>query len=431
MAGRATPRVLLGFLIVALACVALIWALAGRGGGNPRVILIGLDGAGWTTASPLMAAGDLPNLKALVAAGASGPIASMSPIISPRIWTTIATGKVPRKHGIFNFTYKTPGGREAPVHRGMRRCKAVWNILGDHGVKVAVVNWWVTWPVEQVNGLMVSDRLRLGTNPKYHADTLAYPPSLADRLLPLVDNSETAFERDGGAFGFPVEWLRTATLDDDLFRKMRIQFPAYFTQENAIRRIGQALQKDDWDFYAVVFRMIDVSSHSLQYQIDFEKAVAEGDAALTREFTRAIRPAWLFCDAVIGDFRRAHPDATFVVVSDHGFVYQGRLFNHGNRDDGPAPGVFVISGGAARRGASVSGASVLDVTPTILRLYGLTVAGDMDGKIVDDAFDAARLPSLSLQQPSSYDTGWKNTIDAGGADETEVMEDLRALGYIQ
>lgn len=408
-----------------------MWVLPRSGHSPQRLVLIGLDGAGWMTARPLLEAGDLPNLRALMEAGSSGPLRSMSPVISPRIWTTIATGKTPHKHGIGNFTFKTPEGKQAPVHRGMRRCKAIWNILGENGVKVAVVNWWVTWPVEKVNGIMVSDRLRLGSSPTYPSSSLVFPPSLAEKLLRLVDNDPQTFERDGRSFGFPVDWLRNAPLDDDLFRKMRAQYASYFTQEETIRRVGSALQSEKWNFYAVVFRMIDVSSHTLQYQIDFDRLAARGESALNEAFTQAIRPAWLFCDAIIGDFRRGHPDAAFVIVSDHGFTYQGRLFNHGSREKGPTPGVFVAAGGPFRKGVSVEGASVLDVTPTILRAYGLPVASDMDGHVIDSVLDPARLPKLPAATISTYDAGWKNQIDVAGADESQVLEDLRALGYIQ
>ena len=46
-----------------------------------------------------------------------------------------------------------------PVTSGMRKVKALWNILSDKQKKVAVVGWWATWPAEDVNGAMVSDHL--------------------------------------------------------------------------------------------------------------------------------------------------------------------------------------------------------------------------------------------------------------------------------
>ncbi|MEW6363363.1 MAG: alkaline phosphatase family protein [Acidobacteriota bacterium] len=420
----------LGGLAVTVAVIAIGWRSTGEPA-RPRVILLGLDGAGWNTAGPLLEAGDLPNLKALIAEGCSGSLASMSPVVSPRIWTSIATGKTPRKHGILQFTYKTPGGSKAPVHRGLRRCKAVWNILSERGVKVTVVNWWATWPAEQVNGIMVSDRLRFGASRKYPACTLVQPKELMQELNTHIKKVDGTFDREGRSAGFPVDWLREGAVRDPLFQEMRRMFPMYYAHESTVRSVGLATLGHDFDFYAIVFRMIDVSSHCLQYQLDLDRLPQMSAQERDLAFMRTIRPAWLFCDELIGKFRERNPRATYILVSDHGFCYQDRHFGHESSETGPAPGIFVGSGGAFMKGARVDGASILDITPTILRLYGLAAANDMDGRSLDSALDLGRLPPLSAEAPQSYDQGWKNETDTGGATETEVMQDLKALGYIQ
>src|SRR5207253_10752899 len=53
-------------------------------------------------------------------------------------------------------------GKMIPVSGNERITKAFWNILSDYGARVGVVNWWVTWPPDKVNGYMVSDRYRNG-----------------------------------------------------------------------------------------------------------------------------------------------------------------------------------------------------------------------------------------------------------------------------
>ena len=47
-----------------------------------------------------------------------------------------------------------------------RRTKAIWNMASEAGLRVAVVGWWMTFPVEPVNGVMVAqtnttDQLRI------------------------------------------------------------------------------------------------------------------------------------------------------------------------------------------------------------------------------------------------------------------------------
>src|SRR4030095_11598236 len=80
------------------------------------------------------------------------------PMLSPIVWTTIATGKTPLEHGISHFVaVNEKTGAELPVTSQMRRVKALWNILSGAGREVAVVGWWATWPAESVRGAVVSD----------------------------------------------------------------------------------------------------------------------------------------------------------------------------------------------------------------------------------------------------------------------------------
>jgi predicted AlkP superfamily phosphohydrolase/phosphomutase len=75
-----------------------------------RVLLIGWDAADWQMIRPLMDAGQMPTLRGLVDRGVWGNLVTLQPILSPMIWTSIATGKRPAKHGIYGFTEPLPGG---------------------------------------------------------------------------------------------------------------------------------------------------------------------------------------------------------------------------------------------------------------------------------------------------------------------------------
>ncbi len=56
-----------------------------------------------------MAKGRLPHLEALVSRGSYNKLATRQPTLSPLIWTTMATGMVPEKHGISAFAMPVPG----------------------------------------------------------------------------------------------------------------------------------------------------------------------------------------------------------------------------------------------------------------------------------------------------------------------------------
>jgi predicted AlkP superfamily phosphohydrolase/phosphomutase len=91
---------------------------------------------------PLLERGFLPNLQKFVAEGVSGTLASIQPMLPPMLWTSIATGKRPHKHGIHGFTEPRPEGDGIrAVASSSRTCKAIWNILTQNGLRTHCVNW--------------------------------------------------------------------------------------------------------------------------------------------------------------------------------------------------------------------------------------------------------------------------------------------------
>src|SRR4026208_561887 len=144
------------------------------------IYILGLDGASWNLMDPLMKEGKLPNLRKLKENGVWAGLSSAYPAHSAFLWTTIATGKKKEKHGIGDFTVKQ-GEAESPSTGNMRRVKAFWNILSERNIPVSVVNWWVTWPAEKVNGVMVSDRYRMARFRQFNED-VTYPAGLKNEL---------------------------------------------------------------------------------------------------------------------------------------------------------------------------------------------------------------------------------------------------------
>src|ERR1700680_2831805 len=152
-----------------------------------RVLLVGWDAADWKVMQPLMAAGKLPNVQRLVGNGAAGQIATLHPPLSPMLWTSIATGKRPFKHGIHGFSEPTADGLGVqPVTNLSRKCKALWNILSQNGLDSTVVGWWPSHPAEPIRGVMVSDHYHRARGPLEKGWPLlpgcVHPPELADTL---------------------------------------------------------------------------------------------------------------------------------------------------------------------------------------------------------------------------------------------------------
>jgi len=102
----------------------------------------------------------------------------------------------------------------------------------------------------------------------------------------------------------------------------------------------------------------------------------------------------------------------------------------GQRGAHTMDGIFMARGREIKRGAKVSGASIIDVAPTALHLMGCKVPSDMDGKVLEDIFEEAFL----RQHPVEFVQAVKDTEEAQSAmspeEEKTVMERLRNLGYI-
>ena len=123
-----------------------------------KLLLIGWDAADWKAITPLMDAGKMPNLQNLVERGTIGNISTLYPPLSPMLWTSIATGKRPYKHGIYGFSEPTPDGQGIrPVSNLSRKTRALWNIFHTQGMKSNVIGWWPSHPAEPINGVMISN----------------------------------------------------------------------------------------------------------------------------------------------------------------------------------------------------------------------------------------------------------------------------------
>ena len=179
----------------ALLCV-LVLVLAGGCGTDPpggRVLVLGIDGLDPQVIDLLMSEGKLPNLAKIRQDGAYGRLISQKPLLSPIIWTTIATGRPPSEHGIGHFVaVDSTTGEKLPVTSDMRRVRALWNIAGSAGKRPAVVGWWATWPPEPIDGVIVSDHTAYhflfeeGFTGGRAADSKIHPPEMADAIISLL-----------------------------------------------------------------------------------------------------------------------------------------------------------------------------------------------------------------------------------------------------
>jgi predicted AlkP superfamily phosphohydrolase/phosphomutase len=93
-------------------------------------------------------------------------------------------------------------------------------------------------------------------------------------------------------------------------------------------------------------------------------------------------------------------------------------------------GVLILSGAGVNRGTRLEGASIMDLTPTILHAQGLEVPQDLDGRVLSEAFSASSplARPVTYSQANVYKDG-DSQPDLSDDEMEEVQEKLRGWGY--
>lgn len=252
-------------------------------------IVIGVDGAEWSAIEQLWQSGQLQELKRLAQTGARAQLATDYGA-SPVIWTTIATGVRPQRHGIRGFTVPTESG-DVPISSTIRRVPAVWNMVSTAGLRVGVLGWWGSWPAEDINGVMVTDRvLRV-------SKSRIWPEERRNWFEAEVNAALTTNHRNFERWTTPLE-------EDEV--------QAYL----ATKIVGE-----EFDLLMLYLRAPDVAGH-IYWRYFRPDAPAYGGTYpddLDNHRDR-VPAAYRGVDASIKRLLAAAPaDANVIVLSDHGF----------------------------------------------------------------------------------------------------------------
>ena len=437
---------------------------------HPKVLLIGWDGADWKVASKLMDAGRMPHLKSFVDNGVMGNIATLTPVLSPMLWTSIATGKRAHKHGICGFAEPDPRtGSVRPITNLGRKTKALWNILNQNGKRCNVIGWWPSHPAEPINGVMVSNHFKDVTplvRPKRDGEEpespdaeatptegagepagvddlegarwplrpgAVHPPELTDRLRKFrMHPMEVAGEQ-------LLPFVPAApTIDQEKDFRLR-GIARILAETTSIHAVATAvMQHEPWDFMAVYYDSIDHFSHGfMKFHPPREAWIDEADFDL---YKGVVETAYVFHDLMLGaTLRLAGDDTTVILMSDHGFHpdhLRPRMV--GNEPAGPADehrpfGILAMRGPNIRRNEVVFGAGLLDITPTVLSMFDLPVGRDMDGRPLLGAFE--RPPEVrhvdSWDDIEGDDGRHPPDTQVDAVDAHEAMKQLVELGYVE
>jgi predicted AlkP superfamily phosphohydrolase/phosphomutase len=272
-----------------------------------KVCVIGLDGGTFSVLDKWMESGDMPHLAGLQARGAQAELISTMPPVTGPAWTSMTTGVNPGQHGIYDFVKWGPDGVSSRlVQSGDCTAPRLWDIIGQQDRGVGVFGVPLTYPARPVNGFLVTGFLTPSDG-----CGMAYPGSLCDELK----ESDLARPEPSGLGRSPVEHASSMV-------------QAHARRDHVMRSL---LERSSPDFFMFVASELDHLQHA------FWPYCARTDGATDPAVAKAVREMFVGLDDTVGFLTECFgPDATYFVVSDHGF--------------GPLRGSFRLNKYLARQG---------------------------------------------------------------------------------
>ena len=406
-----------------------------------RLLLVGWDSADWKLINPLMDAGAMPALESLVNSGTSGNLTTLEPQLSPMLWTSIATGKMAYHHGVPGFTEVEPqSGAIVPVSAATRKCKTVWEMLAERGLKSHIVSWFATQGERDIPGKMVSNMYCHVPDVSADSDPATWPPPppgtyFPDELAELLNEDRISthdIDPDYVVRLFVPNAPKVDQAKDQRLWQLAKRLSEAFSAHNAAVRLMEL--DPDWDFFAVYYRTIDEISHQfMHYHPPKMEGIPDEDFEMYKD---VVNGAYRLHDLMLQRLLQlAGPETAVMLVSDHGFhsdhlrpkftprVPAGITVWHRPQ------GVFVASGEGFSKDELVFGARLLDITPTVLHYFGLPVGQDMEGRVLEDVFAEKRdVESISSWESSS---GMARTrVPLSETENRALLDQFVALGYI-
>lgn len=387
------------------------------------LLVVGLEGVSWELLSRAVSEGTLPVFARLLEEGAGGPLGTLAPHDRAALWTTAATGKLPRKHGVVSGdSVRTPFGvlrlrprlpglsgpirfpfaRPLPAHPPDRRSLAFWEVLAERRHEAAVLGWPASEPPREGLVLWATEAFFAGEAPEGSA--LPAAPAARARLLLLdAGNLDRSLSRALEPAGLPKEELLRAAAADGAARDLGIvgatlaAVPTGPGSVSALVLSGLAGPARVWGPSA------DPRRYFGPLRRDAE--VAE----------KALLAYYRFLDDTLGDLlEREGRDRTLCVFSPSGFGPAPPLsalidFLRGRAPvaspDAGDDGFLVLWGSGIRANVRLTSADVVDLAPTFLVLAGEPIARDMDGRVLAEAFDERFTQGTSIPVVTTFEPG--------------------------
>lgn len=407
-----------------------------------KVFLFALDGLDWNLLEFLFEKGKLPNFKKIKDEGAWANLLSYKPLLSPIIWTSIATSRTPEEHGILEFTMKDPyTQKDVPVTSNLREVPAFWNILSSFNLKTNLIGWWATFPAEKIKGNIVTERLffhlfGIETEKKVKGNT--YPYDLEEKFENLLIKAEDITYTEISQYlniskdEFNRAWEEGKRMENPFDNKINHLRKILSVTHSAKNIAFKLLEDEDFDFFAFYLEGTDTIGHRFAHLLPpklpwvSEKEFEEGKGAMIRYYE--------LMDEILGEIlKKSDKNWTISIASDHGFYTIGARpsakpddFGGGASQWHRMTGVWMIKGENIKRG-EFSNCDIYDIIPTLFSIIGVPLSREMKGKVIKEIF--IKVPEINFVE--SYDFIPKDLKgEKVFVEDKERLKELQALGYI-
>ena len=398
-------KILIALVIVVLAVTAIIAVVKVTGGeeGLPAVaapevsdmslVVIGIQGLEASIVERLTAAGRLPNLARLMAGGATGSFETLGRQVDARItWTSLVTGMLPENQGIGGTKLSRRGEIvKAPLEPASRTVGTLWTFLADAGEPCGVIGWPGTWPVEEVDGVMVGPHSTYVLERKHggtQTDAI-HPPALYERLDPLMLDQTVFTRRDLSSLvncdsvlglealiGQNYIVLATACAADRSMVDVATALAAYGSVRNLFVCLAgtDAVSQRFWHYMETeAIERLEVG--------ESERRLLQGQIEALGE---TVERYYDHVDDLIGELTGLVSDGgTVVVITDHGYggipIDAAGMPMVGTNMHSEE-GLWIASGPRVKAGATASHGKLIDVAPTIMAAADVEAPAQLDGE---------------------------------------------------
>ena len=270
-----------------------------------RILVIGIDGGSFNIIESLIEKSLLPNFKRVIDNGVKSYLESTIHPSSEQAWPSFYTGTNNGKHGIFGYLKRSRKNYSFNiVSRLDVNSNSIFKIASENDKKVIVIGMPLTYPVEKVNGYMISGLFCPGKHVQW-----TYPEdfkSEVDKISPdyIMDLSQCNVKTKEELVKKNLECINGT---GDLACKM--------------------LKDYEWDIFTVVFSSTDKIQHKF-WRYHHKNG---------SKYKDVIDESYIEIDKYLGKFLDLVPKNTAVfIVSDHGFckLEGGVVINNILKDNG-------------------------------------------------------------------------------------------------